>query len=108
MRTHWEQTALRQIEEIRRQRGEWLRLEEFAELCGIRSTVLRRLADLELIHPQESAETDLLVAVEELLQVSRMSRLHSDLGISWTSMPLVLDLLERVHELERELQQRGG
>ena len=32
-----------------------------------------------------------------------MSRLHTDLGVSWTSMPLVLDLLDRIHDLEREL-----
>ena len=44
---------------------------------------------------------------EALPRVRRMLRLRRDLQVGWTSLGLVLDLLERVERLERELARRG-
>lgn len=41
--------------------------------------------------------------VEKLPRTRKMLRLHYDLGVGWTSMDLVLRLLDRLAELERRL-----
>ena len=87
--------------EHRRIRVEYLRLVDLTRESGLRPELIRRLLTLGLIDPVRT-RPELLFDSVALLRVRRMLRLHNDLGIGWASLGLVMDLLDRIHELEAE------
>ena len=86
--------------EPREARGELLlTYEELAIAAGIRPTVLARLIRLgvvEPVHPESPEFT-----ADTLARVRRMLRLHAQLGVNFTGAAIILDLLDRLHRLER-------
>ena len=82
-----------------------LELEEFACLCGIRVRVIRRLIRLDVIHPA-AVRPQPRFRADQVELARKMRRLHLELGVSWLSMPLVLDLLQRIDRLEGRLHRR--
>ncbi|MCX5779666.1 MAG: MerR family transcriptional regulator [Firmicutes bacterium] len=79
-----------------------LTLPEAARQARVRPELLERLMDLGLIEA-ELTSPELLFAPEVVADVGRALRLRHDLGINWVGVGLVMDLLERVGQLEREL-----
>ena len=79
--------------------GRHLSLEQLALLTGTRIQVVKRLVAFELIYPQRQNKFE----VEVLPKVRKLLRLHYDLGVSWSSMGLVLELLEKIAALEGKL-----
>jgi hypothetical protein len=76
-------------------------LQELACLSGLGTQTVRRLVTLDIIEPEEiQPEPRFRIAVVE--RVRKMRRLHVELGVSWLSMPLVLQLLDRLDTLEAE------
>ncbi len=80
-----------------------LTLREVAYLTGARERVIERMVSFDLVEP---ADREWQFPPEVVPYIRRLLRLHADLGISWSSMPMVLDLLERIEELERQLEGR--
>jgi hypothetical protein len=61
---------------------------------------------LDIIEPDEiQPEPRFRITVVE--RVRKMRRLHVELGVSWLSMPLVLQLLDRLDRLEAERRERN-
>lgn len=86
--------------EPREARGEvFLTYEELAVGAGIRPTMLARLIRLGVVEPvrPESAE----FTADTLARVRRMLRLHAQLGVNFTGAAIILDLLDRLHRVER-------
>ena len=79
-----------------------LSLAELAWLAGATPQMISELLEWDLVAPCER-DPEPCFAVEVLPQVRKAVRLHRDLGVSFCSMGLVLDLLERIEELERRL-----
>ena len=79
-----------------------LNLVELAWLAGATPQMISDLLEWDLIVPCER-DPEPWFAVEVLPQVRKAVRLHRDLGVSFCSMGLVLDLLARIEELERHL-----
>ncbi len=77
-----------------------LSLAELAWLAGATPQMIGDLLEWDLVAPCER-DPEPWFAVEVLPQVCKAVRLHCDLGISFCSMGLVLDLLERIEELEQ-------
>jgi chaperone modulatory protein CbpM len=75
---------------------------DLACVTGMSARVIRRLISLEVIQPDTRAPEPYF-RTEAVPRVRRMRRLHVELGVSWSSMPLVLELLSRIEELERRL-----
>ena len=76
-------------------------LQELACLSGLGTQTVRRLVTLDIIEPDEiQPEPRFRITVVE--RVRKMRRLHVELGVSWLSMPLVLQLLDRLDTLEAE------
>jgi hypothetical protein len=84
---------------------ERLHLDELERHTGLRRATLLRLVRLGLIEPVRT-EPEPVFELGVLVRVLRIQRLRRDLSVGLSSMGLVLDLLERVERLERELGRR--
>ena len=82
--------------------GSLLSVEEVAFLSGTTVQVLSRITRLELVRPAKD-EPELAFSPAVLPRLRKMLRVHRQLEVSWTSMALVLDLLDRVEELKTEV-----
>lgn len=87
------------ISEYSNRFGQFVTTEQLAMITGTKVQVIRRLVSFELIQPKKQDKFD----VEIIPRVRKMMRLHNDLGAPWSSMDLILDLLERIEDLEKKL-----
>lgn len=83
---------------------QYFRVTDLSRQSGLRPDMIRRLVNLGLIDPIRTRPEPLFEA-QVLLRLRKMLRLHRDLGIGWTSLGLVMDLLDRVRDLEAENSQ---
>lgn len=83
------------------------RLAEVAGLAGIHPEAARFYLSLGLIEP-EVERPEPLFSDDALWRLARLRRLRRDLGVNLASAGLVLDLLERIEEMERELDRLRG
>jgi chaperone modulatory protein CbpM len=88
------------LDEAGRVRRRMFTLAELASETGLSDRTLRRFVELGLIDPLDAGELSFAGSV--LPRIHRMLRLRSDLHLNYASLGLVVDLLERIDELERE------
>ena len=79
---------------------------ELAEAAGVSEARLARLVRLGLVEPATPEAARFTAATAARLR--RMLRLHRDLGVTLVGAAIVVDLLERLDRLERELRARGS
>jgi chaperone modulatory protein CbpM len=86
-----------------------------AEIVGARRSLVVRLAQQGLIETLESKDLDTkneaLLPRRAIVQLRRMQRLHRDLGVNFAGAAIILDLVGRIEQLNRELaemQRRFG
>jgi hypothetical protein len=75
---------------------------DLARQAGIHPELLIRLLDLGLIEPEEYSP-EILFAPAAVADVCRALRLRNELGINWAGVGLVMDLLDRIAQLESDL-----
>ncbi|MEQ8200678.1 MAG: chaperone modulator CbpM [Syntrophomonadaceae bacterium] len=78
-----------------------LDLMETARQACVHPELLLRMVDLGLIEPEQSSP-EILFAPEVVGTIVKAVRLRYQLGVNWAGVGLVLDLLERIGELESE------
>jgi len=80
-----------------------LTVQEIAFCVGAHRRIIERLVRLEVIEP---CRRDPEPCFEPLLmeRVRKALRLREELGVAWTSMALVMDLLERIDRLSDALR----
>lgn len=83
-----------------------LRLEEFARLCRLHPDMVRRLVALGLVRGEWDVRGVLAFAASDVAVVARIQRLRTGLGLNYAAIGLVLDLLDRIEELETESRSR--
>jgi chaperone modulatory protein CbpM len=81
--------------------------EACADSLGARRSLVVRLARLGLIETLENqtGETTLLPR-RAIMQVRRMQRLRRDLGVNFAGASIILELVERIEQLRREVAER--
>ena len=79
----------------------FLSVEELAAVAGISVSRLERLVRLGLLEPAAPGASEFTAATAERLR--RMLRLHQDLGVNFIGAAIVVELLERLEQMEREL-----
>lgn len=82
--------------------GERLTLDELSRLVDLHPEMVLRLVDLGLVDP-EVGEPEWLFQDTVVPRIWKIKRLHRDLRINWAGIGVVLDLLQRIEELEREI-----
>ena len=81
--------------------GELLTLDELARLAGVHPDIVECLLEWGLVEPVES-EPKLLFQESAVPTIRRIMRIRNDLGLNWAGIGVILDLLERIDNLERE------
>jgi chaperone modulatory protein CbpM len=81
-----------------------LDLAMFSRAAGIHPEMARRLVALGVLEPVRDSAGEPWFGRDQLLAVARIRRLRVGLGLNYSSLGLVVDLLDRVAELERQLR----
>ena len=79
-------------------------LVELAECSGLSESELRELVDLGALEPLERESPELNFGAQCITAARSAARLRTDFELDTPGLALALSLLERVHELELELQ----
>ncbi len=80
-----------------------------AEVSGLNSAELQSLVDSGVLSPLPAAEDSLAFSTGAMLVVRTARRLRDDFELSPVGLALAMQLLERVHALDRELERvRAG
>jgi len=77
-----------------------------AASIGARRSLVLRLAQRGLIDTVESDADEPMVPRRVVVQLRRMQRLRRDLGVNFAGAAVILDLVARIEELNRELAER--
>jgi chaperone modulatory protein CbpM len=83
-----------------------IQLDVFATRCGLHPDMVRRLVALGLLACQQDGRGDLWFEPSALVTVARIQRLRTGLGLNYAAIGLVLDLLDRIEELESGSRRR--
>ena len=74
-----------------------------AATVGAKRTVVARLAKQGLIETVDSGTDEPLLPRRAVVQLRRMQRLRRDLGVNFAGAAVILDLVGRIEQLNREL-----
>jgi len=74
-----------------------------AASLGARRSLVLRLAQRGLIETIEGDAEEPMVPRRVVVQIRRMQRLRRDLGVNFAGAAVILDLVGRIEELNREL-----
>ncbi|ANP72197.1 chaperone modulator CbpM [Cryobacterium arcticum] len=78
-----------------------LSLDSYARITGVHPDMVRRLVTLGLLEITRDAEGNLWFAPSQVREMARIQRLHLRLNLTYASLGLVMDLLDRIAALER-------
>jgi DNA-binding transcriptional MerR regulator len=81
--------------------------EEFARRCGLHPDLLRRFVALGLLPAVRDPGGALWFDAAQVAAVARLLRLRAALPLNYAALGLVVDLLDRITELETALRVRG-
>ncbi|RKE10510.1 chaperone modulator CbpM [Catellatospora citrea] len=84
-----------------------LSLDRFARRAGLHPALVQRFLALGLIDASRDAEGRLWFSPAALSRVGRVQRLHADLALNYCAIGLVMDLLDRIDQLQSALRTRG-
>jgi chaperone modulatory protein CbpM len=79
-------------------------LDSFARAAGLHPDLVRRLVALGLLEPHRDATGELCFPPSQLATVARIQRLRTGFSLNYAAVGLVIDLLDRVAELEAALR----
>ena len=92
----------------RRTAQEHLSLEAAAERVGLHPVLVARFVEFGLVEPAERTGAELRFDDACLRRLMAISRLRADLGVNLQGVAVILDLVDRLAALERELTWRRG
>ncbi|HET6644387.1 MAG TPA: MerR family transcriptional regulator [Fimbriimonadales bacterium] len=75
-----------------------------ARLCGVHPQTLRTYERQGLIAPARQNEKNRLYSDEDVVRVRQITRLTQDLGVNLAGVEVILNLLDRMEEMRRELE----
>ncbi|WP_113703785.1 chaperone modulator CbpM [Nonomuraea lactucae] len=81
-----------------------LDLDSYARATGLHPQAVRRLVTLGLLEPTRNARGELCFAPSQVATAARIQRLHEGLSINYAAIGVVIDLLDRIEELEAALR----
>ncbi|MCG5218135.1 chaperone modulator CbpM [Streptosporangium sp. KLBMP 9127] len=84
-----------------------LDLDSFAGATGLHPEVVRRLVALGLLDAAKGSRGELCFPLSQVAVAARIQRLHAGLSLNYAALGLVIDLLDRIAELETALRDRS-
>ncbi|SDK47500.1 chaperone modulator CbpM [Nonomuraea jiangxiensis] len=83
---------------------ERLDLDSYARATGLHPQAVRRLVALGLLDPGTNAGGEWCFAPSQVAAAARIQRLHEGLTLNYAAIGVVIDLLDRIDELEAALR----
>ena len=83
-----------------------LSLNTVAERSGLHPALIRQLVGLGLLDCTSDANGQLWFAPSTMATLARIQRLRSELSLNYAAIGLVLDLLDRIDDLEAQVRSR--
>lgn len=80
-----------------------LSLEELACAANIHPQIVRHFLEYGLIEPTEQVGTHLLFDGNLIPRLRTIQRLRMDMGVNFAGIAVILDLMEKVQQLQHEL-----
>ncbi len=87
------------------ERSEYVAWTQLVELTSIQPTEVNELIELGWISPQKTNAEEYLFRLRDVYRIHKLMRLVNDLDMSFNSASIVVDLLDRVEELEKEVDE---
>lgn len=84
-----------------------LDLDEFARGAGLHPDLVRQFVTLGLLDATSDAAGELWFVPTAITAAHRLQRLRAGLSLNYASLGLVVDLLDRITELEAALRNRS-
>jgi DNA-binding transcriptional MerR regulator len=81
--------------------------EHFARRSGVHPELVRRFVALGLVRAERGEDGVLRFSPSEVAAVARLQRLRTTLPMNYAALGLVVELLDRITELETALRVRG-
>jgi chaperone modulatory protein CbpM len=78
-----------------------LSLASFAQVTGVHPELVRRLVALGLLEVTRDAQGRLWFDPSQVREMARIQRLRMSLNLGYSAIGLVVELLDRIAELER-------
>src|SRR5262245_36592655 len=85
-----------------------LTLAAVAESVGARPNVIARLVQLGVLETIGNETKEPLLRTRSVLRLRRMARLRRDLGVNFAGAAVIVDLVDRIEVLTRELEETHG
>lgn len=104
MTEHWDRIIWEREKVFRHRFGRYLTQDQLIMLSGASLRIIERMVSLGLID-RIWVNGAVMYHTDYLPRVRKMLRLRYDLGVGWASMCIVLNLLDRIEELERNRTQ---
>lgn len=83
---------------------EQLTLEGLAARTGLHPALIERFVEYGLIEPMQRAGAQMLFDIDCVVRLRKIERLRHDLGTNVASVTVILDLLDRMSWLQREVE----
>jgi chaperone modulatory protein CbpM len=87
------------------ERSEYVAWAQLVELTSIQPAQMAELVDLGWISPARTGAAEYLFRLRDVYRIHKLMRLVKDLDVSFDSGSIIVDLLERVEELETEIEE---
>ncbi|MFH2013172.1 MAG: chaperone modulator CbpM [Pseudomonadota bacterium] len=84
---------------------ELCRVEEIAKKAHVSESSIRRYIRLGLITPVKIERGCYLLRESTLFRISKIQRLRDDLGVNLYGIGVILDLLDRIEDLYRQVSE---
>jgi chaperone modulatory protein CbpM len=85
-----------------------LTLEGFARQAGMHPELVRRFVALGLVDAYRDTAGELWFRPAALVRIARVQRLRAGLSLNYAAIGLILDLLDRIDELEAASRRSGS
>jgi DNA-binding transcriptional MerR regulator len=80
-----------------------LTLEDLASAAGLRPELVDTLVRFRLVEPKANTGSCPLFSVSSVERLGRILRLRHDLGVNLAGVRVILDMAERIENLQREI-----
>ena len=87
------------------ERSEYLAWTELVQLTSIKPGEVAELMELGWISPKKTNAEEYLFRLRDVYRIHKLMRLVNDLEVSFNSGSIIVDLLDRVEELEKEVEE---
>ena len=78
---------------------------DVAEIVGARPTLISHLVRLGVLETISDESEEPLLRSRSVLRLRRMVRLRRDLGVNFAGAAVILDLVDRIERLNREIEE---